>query len=63
MPSASLGVEIALPDVERRSEFLEELRTTFEAIAKKYTSDGDVECGEMYRFTLACYPKITQEAT
>ena len=63
VPSASLGVEIALPDVERRGEFLEELRATFEAIAKKYTSDGNAETGEVFRFTLACYPKPTQEAT
>ncbi len=63
VPSASLGVEIALPDVERRGEFLEELRTTFEAIAKKYTSDGNAESGEVFRFTLACYPKPNQEAT
>ncbi len=63
VPSASLGVEIALPDVERRGEFLEELRATFEAIAKKYTSDGNAETGEVFRFTLACYPKPNQEAT
>ncbi len=63
MPSASLGVEITLPDVERRSAFLEELRTTFEAITKKYTSDGDAESGEVFRFTLACYPKPNHEAT
>ena len=63
VPSASLGVEIALPDVERRSAFLEELRSTFEAIAKKYTSDGNAEGGEVFRFTLACYPKPKQEAT
>lgn len=63
VPSVSLGVEIALPDVERRGEFLEELRTTFEAIAKKYTSDGNTRSGEVFRFTLACYPKPDQEAT
>ena len=62
VPSASLGVEIALPDVDRRSAFLEELRTTFEAIAKKYTSDGNAASGEVFRFTLACYPKPNQEA-
>lgn len=63
VPSVSLGVEIELADVERRVEFLEELRATFEAIAKKYTSDGNAESGEVFRFTLACYPKPNQEAT
>ena len=56
-------MEITLPDVERHSDFLEELRTTFEAITKKYTSDGNADSGEVFRFTLACYPKPNQEAT
>jgi DNA-binding transcriptional ArsR family regulator len=73
VPSLSLGVEIALPDVERRSAFLEELRTTFEALARRYSvDDGSVADadhdktaaeGGTFRFTLACYPKLSPEAT
>lgn len=68
VPSASLAVEIQLPSVERRSAFLEELRTTFEAIARRYTTQEDTEGAgpgdeaDTFRFTLACYPKPSQEA-
>jgi DNA-binding transcriptional ArsR family regulator len=72
VPSLSLGVEIALPNVERRGAFLEELRTTFEALARRYSGDdGSAPApdrdettadGGTFRFTLACYPKLNQEA-
>ena len=60
IPSLSLGVEIALPTVDRRSEFLEQLRTTFEDLARRYMSEEDPETdssSETFRFTLSCYPK------
>jgi DNA-binding transcriptional ArsR family regulator len=65
VPSLSLGVEIALPDVERRGAFLEELRTTFEALARRYSADDRSvrDEGGTFRFTLACYPKLSPEAT
>jgi DNA-binding transcriptional ArsR family regulator len=66
VPSLSLGVEINLPDVERRSAFLEELRDTFEQLARKYGGGGNqppTRKSETYRFTLACYPKSDQEVT
>lgn len=60
VPSLSLSVEIELPNIGRRSEFLEELRTTFEELARRYTSDENQETNaekETFRFTLACYPR------
>ncbi len=65
MPSLSLGVELALPDAERRGEFMAELRTAFEELARRYSApsgqDSPAE-GETFRFTLACYPTSNQEA-
>ena len=60
IPSLSLGVEIALPTVDRRSKFLEELRTTFEDLARRYMSEESPATDtarETFRFTLSCYPK------
>ena len=60
VPSLSLGVEITLPTVDRRSEFLDELRTTFEDLARRYTSEESPATDtstETFRFTLSCYPK------
>lgn len=64
IPSLSLGVEVELPDGDRRSEFLEELRTTFEDLARRYgVQHSDVAHGKnTFRFTLACYPKHEMEA-
>ena len=66
VPSLSLSVEISLSSAERRSAFLEELRETFEQLARRYgEQDGDTEAAddEKYRFTLACYPKSDPEDT
>jgi DNA-binding IclR family transcriptional regulator len=60
VPSLSLAVEIALPDVEQRGAFLEELRETFEQLARRYGAperQASVPDTETFRFTLACYPK------
>jgi DNA-binding transcriptional ArsR family regulator len=62
IPSLSLAVDIALPHAERRGEFLEELRTTFERLARKYTSSKSSHAPETFRFTLACYPTPPREA-
>jgi DNA-binding transcriptional ArsR family regulator len=64
IPSLSLGVEVELPDGDRRSEFLEELRTTFEDLARRYAVQnvGVTHAQNTFRFTLACYPKHDMEA-
>lgn len=65
VPSLSLGVEVQLPTGERRAEFLTELRTTFEALVKRFAAgseDGGEEADQTFRFTLACYPKERTEA-
>ncbi len=63
VPSMSLGVEITLP-AERREQFLEELRETYEQLARRYGASESEEPAEAetFRFTLACYPKSSREA-
>lgn len=64
VPSMSLGVEITLP-AERREQFLEELRETYEQLARRYGASESEESAaeaETFRFTLACYPKSSREA-
>ncbi len=64
VPSLSLAVDIALPDGDRRSAFLTELRTTFEQLARRYGATGHPEAraeDETFRFTLACYPTSDRE--
>ena len=65
VPSLSLAVDIALPSVARRAEFLEALRTTFEALAREYSasSEHNTPDADSFRFTLSCYPKPDQEAS
>ena len=66
VPSVSLAVEIALPDEGRREAFLEDLRHTFEDLARRYSTepaDGPTDDRERFRFTLACYPTSDEEAT
>jgi predicted ArsR family transcriptional regulator len=64
--SLSLGVDIEIPE-SRRMEFQEELRGTFEAIARKYVSAPTStptrsEASTAFRLTLACYPQVMEEA-
>ncbi len=67
VPSLSLSADIALPE-SRRADFLDELRTTFENLASRYTeqdppdSAGPAQPAEpAFRFTLSCYPTPTRE--
>lgn len=65
VPSLSLGAEVCLPNVERRSEFLHELQATFERLARKFGTpppDRSPDANETFRLTLACYPKPDKEA-
>lgn len=65
VPTLSLAVEVALPSAARRAEFLNELRTTFEALARRYAPADRGELladPETFRFTLACYPQPAEEA-
>ena len=61
VPSVSLGVEIALP-AARREVFLTELREAYEELARRYgAAESGESAAETFRFTLACYPKSSQE--
>ncbi len=60
VPSVSLSAHISLPDGSRRAEFLRELQTVFENLARKYgTPQDDIEIAneQGYRLVLVCYPK------
>jgi len=70
VPSLSLSVEVDLPTRDRRGAFLSELQATFEKLAQKYATSEPLPKDEherpasshTYKFTLACYPKVMQEA-
>jgi DNA-binding transcriptional ArsR family regulator len=60
VPSLSLSAHIYLPDGSRRAEFLREVQTVFENLARKYgTPQDDIEIAneQGYRLVLVCYPK------
>lgn len=60
VPSLSLSAHIYLPNGSRRAEFLREVQTVFEDLARKYgTPQDDLEIadGQGYRLVLVCYPK------
>ncbi len=59
VPSLSLSGEVSLPDGERRTEFLRDVRQAFEALARAYgvTSPQHSASGaQSFRLMLACYP-------
>jgi DNA-binding transcriptional ArsR family regulator len=61
VPSLSLSAHIHLPDVSRRADFLQEVQTTFQALARKYgipQDDVDIADEQGFRLVLVCYPKI-----
>jgi DNA-binding transcriptional ArsR family regulator len=64
VPSLSLSAQIHLADSAQRAEFLQELQTTFQALALKYgiaQNDGDAEDDTRksanFRLVMMCYPK------
>jgi hypothetical protein len=61
VPSLGLSAHIYLPDGQRRAEFLEDVQTTFQHLARKYgipaDDAGDDLTGKTFRLILACYPK------
>jgi DNA-binding transcriptional ArsR family regulator len=64
VPSLSLSAHIHLPNGARRAEFLAEVQTLFEQLARKYgTPEEDVaitdEAG--FRLVLVCYPKLEEK--
>ncbi|MEZ4671928.1 MAG: helix-turn-helix domain-containing protein [Anaerolineae bacterium] len=64
VPSLSLSAQIHLADSAQRAEFLQELQTTFQALALKYgiaQSDDDADDSTSksanFRLVMMCYPK------
>jgi DNA-binding transcriptional ArsR family regulator len=64
VPSLSLSAQIHLADSAQRAEFLQELQTTFQALALKYgiaeNDDGtndDIGKSANFRLVMMCYPK------
>jgi hypothetical protein len=61
VPSLGLSADIYLPDGARRVDFLNDVQTVFQDLARKYgippdEVDDDV-VGKAFRLILACYPK------
>ena len=60
VPSLSLSAHIHLPDGERRAEFLQEVQSLFQDLARKYGTPDDVTSDtstQDFRLVLMCYPK------
>ena len=64
VPSLSLSAQIHLADSAQRAEFLQELQTTFQALALKYgiaqnsdDADDDTSKSANFRLVMMCYPK------
>ncbi|HXV97961.1 MAG TPA: helix-turn-helix domain-containing protein, partial [Anaerolineae bacterium] len=61
IPSLGLSAQIVLPDGNKRADFLQEVQTIFQDLARKYGSRGEDEAAaaneQMFRLVLACYPK------
>lgn len=65
VPSLSLSAHIHLPNGARRAEFLAEVRTLFEQLARKYgTPEDDVAITDDagFRLILVCYPKPEEKS-
>lgn len=60
VPSLGMSADIYLPDGERRADFLEDVQTLFQDLARRYGLPPDEVGGElvgkMFRLILACYP-------
>lgn len=60
VPSLSLSAHIHLPDGNRRAEFLAELQTVFQDLARKYSLPEDdlaITDDQGFRLVLMCYPR------
>lgn len=64
VPSLSLSAQIHLADSAQRAEFLQELQTTFQALALKYgiaqkgdDANDDTSKSANFRLVMMCYPK------
>jgi DNA-binding transcriptional ArsR family regulator len=63
VPSLSLSAQIHLADSAHRAEFLQELQTTFQALALMYgvaqhdNDDEDASKPANFRLVMMCYPK------
>jgi DNA-binding transcriptional ArsR family regulator len=60
IPSLGLSAQIVLPDGNKRADFLKEVQTIFQDLARKYGSQDDDKAAaseQMFRLVLACYPK------
>jgi hypothetical protein len=58
-PSLGLSFQIELEDRSARARFLEELRDTFQGLAKKY---GARAKGDAFQVSVVCYPHRSKEA-
>ena len=56
-----MSAQIHLPDGKRRAEFMRELQSTFQDIARKYSIDDVEEDSASFRLVMLCYPKSEQE--
>jgi DNA-binding transcriptional ArsR family regulator len=61
VPSLSMSAQIHLPDGKRRAEFMRELQSTFQDIARKYGIDDIEDQSASFRLVMLCYPKAQQE--
>jgi DNA-binding transcriptional ArsR family regulator len=57
VPSLSLSAQIHLADAAHRAQFLQELQSTFQALALKYGIAEDAEESANFRLVLMCYPQ------
>jgi hypothetical protein len=61
VPSLGLSAQIYLPDSGRRADFLNDVQTVFQSLARKYgipaDDMGDDLVGKAFRLILACYPR------
>ncbi|MEQ8674608.1 MAG: helix-turn-helix domain-containing protein [Aggregatilineales bacterium] len=64
VPSVSLSAHIHLPDASRRADFLDELQTVFQGLARKYglpEDDLTITDSAGFRLVLMCYPQVDNE--
>lgn len=63
VPSLSLSAQIHLADGNQRAHFLQELQTTFQALALKYGVAADSAEAANFRLVLMCYPRAGDQET
>lgn len=61
VPSLSMSAHVHLPDGKRRAEFMGELQSAFQDIARKYSIDDVVDQSSSFRLVMLCYPDIEQD--